>query len=281
MPEGGLPVVGFVGLGEQGSPIAHRILDAGSPMVLWARRTASLDQFRSTSARLAESLGEVASRSDIVCLCVLDDGDVEEVLHGGLLDSMGPRSLIVVNSTTRPDTCRRLAAEAERRSVSLIDAPVSGMARGAVQGTMAIFVGGASPDFERYAPVARTFGTPTHVGPLGSGQIVKLLNNMTAACNLVIAQDTLAIGEELGVNRDALVSALMSGTAGCRFLEQFATSGFDPAFARNPDFFLRDWKRILADLEGVLDGARVAGRLVQDLGRVFVERTQEHVSSIT
>lgn len=265
--------VGFVGLGEQGAPIARRILDAGYSTVLWARRPESLDPFRDTVAQFAGSLAELAELSDMVCICVLDDADVEEVLHAGLLDGLRPGAMIVVNSTTKPETCRRLAGESEVRSVRLIDAPVSGMARGASEGTMAIFVGGSREDFERYAPVARTFGTPTHVGPIGSGQIVKLLNNMTAACNLVIAQDTLAIGEQLGVDRDALAASLLAGSAGCRFLQQYTSAGFDPFFARKPEFFLRDWERILADLEGVLVGENVSGRLVEQLGRIFVDRT--------
>jgi 3-hydroxyisobutyrate dehydrogenase len=279
MSEAQRPVVGFVGLGEQGAPIAHRIARAGYPMVLWARRPASLDSFRETDVTIADSLSELASRSDMVCLCVLDDNDVAEVLHGGLLDGLRPGALIVVNSTTKPETCRRLADEAAELSVSLIDAPVSGMARGAAEGTMAIFVGGSEADFERYAPIAHTFGTPTHVGHLGTGQIVKILNNVTGACNLVIAQDTLAIGEDLGIEREILAKALLLGSGESRFLEQFTSRGLSPVLQRDPDYFLRDWTRILGDLEAMLSAQQVAGRLVQELGRTFVARTSEYVSS--
>jgi 3-hydroxyisobutyrate dehydrogenase-like beta-hydroxyacid dehydrogenase len=214
-----------------------------------------------------------------VCICVLDDHDVEEVVRGGLLGGLRPGSLIVVNSTTRPRTCRDLAARAGKHDVALIDAPVTGMAQGAVDGTMTIFVGGGKEDFDRYSPIARAFGTPIHVGPLGTGQIVKLLNNMTAACNLVIAQDTLAIGANLGIERDVLATALLAGSAGGRMLQRFVSLGFDPVLRRDPDFFLRDWSRVLGDLESVLADEQVDGMALREVGRSFIERTSSYVAA--
>jgi 3-hydroxyisobutyrate dehydrogenase len=276
-----LPTVGFVGLGEQGTPIAQRILSAGYPLSIWARRQAALAPFEGTSAVVASDLRDLASRCDIVCICVLDDHDVDDVVHGGLLAGLRPGSLIVVNSTTRPRTCRRLAAEAAENDVSLIDAPVTGMAQGAAEGTMAIFVGGGEDEFNRYAPIARTFGTPTHIGPLGTGQIVKLLNNTTAACNLVIAQDTLTIGAKLGIDRDVLSGALLTGSAGGRMLQRFAALGYDPVLQRDPAYFLRDWSRILTDLESVLADEHVDGLALQRLGTSFIERTSSYVSALS
>jgi 3-hydroxyisobutyrate dehydrogenase len=280
MPGEERPVVGFVGLGEQGTPIARRILDHGYPLVIWARRQASLATFDGTGAVVAADLADLASRSDIVCVCVLNDGDVEDVLRGGIIDSLRPGGLIVVNSTTRPGTVRRLAAEAAARGLSLIDAPVSGMAHGAAAGTMAIFVGGADEDFERYAPIARTFGVPTHMGPLGSGQIVKLLNNTTAVSNLVIAQDTLAIGQALGIDRDVLAKAMMSGSAASKMFQTYLSFDYSPVLNRDPAFFLRDWSRILSDLASVLDEEHVDGRMTRRLGEMFVQRTDDAVSSL-
>jgi 3-hydroxyisobutyrate dehydrogenase len=274
------PTVGFVGLGEQGTPIALRILDHEYPLVIWARRQASLAPFEGTAAIVAADLADLSSRSDIVCVCVLNDQDVEDVLHGGIIDSLKPSGLIVVNSTTRPGTVRRLAQEAAAHGLSLIDAPVSGMARGAAAGTMAIFVGGAHEDFERYAPIARTFGTPTHMGAIGSGQIVKLLNNTTAVCNLVIAQDTLAIGAALGIDRDVLSKAMMSGSSASKMFQTYLSFDCSPVLCRDPAFFLRDWSRILSDLASVLEEEHVDGRMTHKLGQMFVQRTDDYVSSL-
>jgi 3-hydroxyisobutyrate dehydrogenase len=273
------PVVGFVGLGEQGTPIAHRILGAGYPMALWARRAASFESFAGSQAEIASDLHDLGARSDIVCLCVLNDEDVIEVLEGGIMDALAPGSLIVVNSTTQPETCRRLATVAASHGSSLVDAPVSGMARGAVAGTMAIFVGGRDTDFERYAPVARTFGTPTHMGDVGTGQATKLLNNMTAVCNLVLVQDALAIGGELDIDRDVLTTALMTGSAASRFLDLYRTLDYDPVLHRNPDYFLRDWSRILSDFRSMLGGRGIDGRLIDTLGGTFIDRTRDHVTT--
>src|SRR6201981_3082890 len=102
--------VGFIGLGSQGGPMAERIVEAGSPTTLWARRPASLEPFADTAAKLAGSPAELGATSDLVCLCVVADADVEEVLDGdsGVLAGMADGGIIAIHSTVHPDTCRRL-----------------------------------------------------------------------------------------------------------------------------------------------------------------------------
>jgi 3-hydroxyisobutyrate dehydrogenase-like beta-hydroxyacid dehydrogenase len=213
----------------------------------------------------------------MVCLCVLADDDVDEVVRGGLLDGLRPGSLIVVNTTTKPETCRRLAEEAAGQQLELIDAPVSGMAQGAIEGKMAIFVGGSTDQFERYEPVAGTFGTPVHTGAVGTGQAVKLLNNITSVCNAVIAQDALVIGRDLGIEPEVMAKAMSAGSAQSRWLDKYIQFGYDPLLGRDPHYFLRDWCRVLSEFQAMLRGQTVGGRLVEELGQVFVERTASHV----
>jgi 3-hydroxyisobutyrate dehydrogenase-like beta-hydroxyacid dehydrogenase len=115
------------------------------------------------------------------------------------------------------------------------------------------------------------------MGSVGTGQAVKLLNNMTAVCNLVLVQDTLQIGQELGIDRGALTSALLTGSAASRMLDTYRAFDFDPLLQRNPQWFLRDWSRIRSDLRFVLDTNGVDGRLLDSLGTIFIERTTRHV----
>ncbi|WP_280364150.1 NAD(P)-dependent oxidoreductase, partial [Nocardia abscessus] len=120
--------VGFIGLGSQGAPMARRIVEGGYPTTLWARRPAALEPFADTAAVTAASPAALAARSDLVCLCVVGDADVREVVTGdnGVLAGLAPGSIIAVHSTVHPDTCRELAESAAAQQVAVIDAPVSG-----------------------------------------------------------------------------------------------------------------------------------------------------------
>ncbi|HSS26187.1 MAG TPA: NAD(P)-binding domain-containing protein, partial [Mycobacterium sp.] len=135
--------VGFIGLGSQGGPMARRIVEGGYPMTLWARRPATLEPFADTPAKVAESPAEVAAASDLVCLCVVGDDDIEEITgdQHGVLAAMKPGSIIAVHSTVHPDTCRKLAKKFGARNVSVIDAPVSGGGGAASQRRLLVMVG--------------------------------------------------------------------------------------------------------------------------------------------
>src|SRR5829696_903379 len=120
--------VGFIGLGGQGGPMARRIVDGSYDLTLWARRSATLEPFADTAAKTAQSPAELAATSDLVCLCVVGDDDVREVLAGdhGVLAGLASGGIVAIHSTVHPDTCRDLAQSAAAQGVSVIDAPVSG-----------------------------------------------------------------------------------------------------------------------------------------------------------
>ncbi len=199
--------VGFIGLGSQGGPMAGRIIEAGYPTTLWARRPASLEPFAGSAATIAGSPAELAAASDLVCLCVVGDGDVEEVATGenGVLAGLKPGGVLAIHSTVHPNTCRKLAETAARQGVSVIDAPVSGGAPAVAEGRLLVMVGGEDDVVERCRPVFASYADPiVHLGALGSGQTAKLLNNLLFTANLGTAAATLALGEALGVLPDRL-----------------------------------------------------------------------------
>ncbi|MBW0011584.1 NAD(P)-dependent oxidoreductase [Mycobacterium sp.] len=203
--------VGFIGLGSQGGPMARRIVDGGYETTLWARRPATLEPFAATRAKVAASRVELAAASDLVCLCVVGDADIEEIAYRGqgLLSAMKPGSVIAVHSTVHPDTCRTLAKHAEDRGISVIDAPVSGGGKAASEGRLLVMVGGDTDAVERCRPVLETYADPViHVGDLGSGQTTKLLNNLLFTANLGMAATTLALADDLGVAPDRLVEVV-------------------------------------------------------------------------
>lgn len=220
--------IGFIGLGSQGGPMAWKIIDAGYPTTLWARRRASLEPFADTAAKAAGSPAELAATSDLVCLCVVSDADVEQVVlgAGGVLAGLAAGGVIAVHSTVHPQTCRRLAAEARTRGVDVVDAPVSGGGMGAAAGRLLVMVGGEPETVERCRPVFSTYGDPVvHMGPLGTGQVTKLLNNVLFTANLATAAGMLDLGRSLGVDPDRLGEAIPHGTADSFALRRVADAG--------------------------------------------------------
>ncbi|MGV9408706.1 NAD(P)-dependent oxidoreductase [Nocardia sp. NPDC003693] len=208
--------VGFIGLGSQGGPMARRIIEAGYRTTLWARRSASLEPFADSAAATADSPAALAAASDLVCLCVVGDADVRQVVLGeqGILAGLAPGGILAVHATVHPDTCRELAETAAAQRVTLIDAPVSGGGPAAAVGTLLVMAGGPADAVDRCRPVFGTFADPiVHLGGVGAGQTTKLLNNLLFTANLATSVSTLTLGRELGISPERLGEVISHGTA--------------------------------------------------------------------
>lgn len=220
--------VGFIGLGSQGGPMARRIAEGGFETTLWARREASLEPYRDTPAKTASSPAELAAASDLVCLCVVGDDDVREVVNGdsGVLAGLASGGIVAIHSTVHPDTCREISEAAAKQGVSVIDAPVSGGGPAVEEGKLLVMVGGEEQDVERCRPVFATYADPiVHLGPLGSGQVTKILNNLLFTANLGAALSTLDLGESLGIPRVRLAEVLNGGSATSKALASISMFG--------------------------------------------------------
>src|SRR5690606_13897357 len=166
---------------------------------LWARREATLDAFAGSNAFVAPSVAALASGCDLLGICVVNDDDVRDVLlAGGALEAMRPGGVIAVHSTLLPQTVIDLGGLARKRGLHLLDAPVSGGARGAEAGTMTVMVGDDAEPLQRARPVFEAFATSIpHLGPLGSGQLMKLLNNNLCYANLTMGIYALELAAQL------------------------------------------------------------------------------------
>jgi 3-hydroxyisobutyrate dehydrogenase len=219
------PRVGFIGLGSQGGPMARRIVEAGYPVTLWARRPATLEPFADTGAKTAGSPAELAAASDLVCVCVRDDADTEEVVEA-VLGGLAAGGVIAVHSTVHPDTCRRLAERARAGGVRLIDAPVSGGGPAAEAGRLLVMVGGDEETVAFCRPVFASYGDPiVHLGPVGAGQVTKLLNNAAFTAHLGVAASLLALGRSLGVDQLRLADVIAHGSGNSFALQRVADAG--------------------------------------------------------
>ena len=215
-------IVGFIGLGSQGAPIARRIVDGGYPLVLWARRPASLEPFAGTGAQTAASIANVGARSDHVGICVVDDVDTREVCDA-LLPAMRPGSRVAIHSTVLPETCRDLARQAQAHGVTLIDAPVSGGAPAAEAGMLTVMVGGDESSLAQARPIFETFGKLIILlGGVGAGQHAKLINNNLLTANMAIARHAMEIGGKLGLDLDALVELIKASSGRSMGFEVYA-----------------------------------------------------------
>jgi 3-hydroxyisobutyrate dehydrogenase len=217
---------GFIGLGDMGGPMAQRIIDAGIPTTLWARRDASLAAYDADRFTRAATPAEVGANSDVVGVCVFRDDDVRSVLLGedGVLAGMAPGGVVLIHSTVTVAVCVEAAAAGRARGVDVLDAPVSGGRAGSEAGTLTVMVGGDAAAMERARPVLEAVGRVIrHMGAIGSGQKMKALNNVTGFCNGRIATIAIETGAELGLHPDAILDVLRSGGAASFALESIAT----------------------------------------------------------
>jgi 3-hydroxyisobutyrate dehydrogenase len=207
--------VGFIGLGDMGSAIARRIIDAGFPTALWARRDIALQPFDRGSFTHCATVADVGRFADVVGLCVFNDADVRQVLlDQGLLDAMKKGSVVLIHSTVSPELCETMAAAAAVHGIALLDAPVSGGREGALAGKLAVMVGGDAAALEQSRPVLECFSSLIRLmGPIGSGQRMKVLNNMLTFANGRIANLAIETGQMFGLEPYAVMDILRTGGA--------------------------------------------------------------------
>jgi 3-hydroxyisobutyrate dehydrogenase len=192
--------VGFVGLGNQGAPMAAMIARAGWPLTIWARRANALEPFEALPVVVASGLAGLAQVSDLLCVCVGDDAEVDEVM-GSAVPDLSPGSVAAIHSTVLPETCHRWSLAAAERGIEVIDAPVMGGSRAALAGEMAVCVGGNRDAFRRCQPVFESYGNPVRwVGPVGSGQIMKLMYNLFFTAEFELAARVSAAAQSLGLD---------------------------------------------------------------------------------
>jgi 3-hydroxyisobutyrate dehydrogenase-like beta-hydroxyacid dehydrogenase len=213
--------VGFIGLGIMGSRMAANLARAGFELTVWNRTGATAQEWAARhGAAVAASPAALASNSDIVISMVVDGPQVESVLLGDEGAGSGPGLLCVDMSTIGPAAARRIGARLQERGVSFVDAPVTGSSPKAEDGTLTIMAGGEQQDFERARPLFEAMGELiVHVGPLGQGQLVKVINNAVAAANTAVAAEALLAGARAGADLDALVTVIGAGSGASAMME--------------------------------------------------------------
>lgn len=214
--------VGFVGLGTMGAAMAANLARAGFPLSVWNRTPGRAGPLLALGAVEASSPREVARANDVVVTCVTDSPQVAEVLFGsdGLVEGLAPGSLFIDCSTISPASAREMGARLKDHGVAMLDAPVSGGSEGAVAGTLTIMVGGEPTDVERAHDVLHAMGrTVTHLGPIGSGQVAKAVNQVILCGTYLGVAEGVVLAMKAGMDVERLITALAGGAAGSWVLQ--------------------------------------------------------------
>jgi 3-hydroxyisobutyrate dehydrogenase-like beta-hydroxyacid dehydrogenase len=264
----------FLGLGIMGSRMAANLARAGVELTVWNRTESVAAGFcaQHPGVRPAASPADAARESDMVITMVVDGPQVEHVLLGadGATASARPGTLFVDCSTIGPTAARAIGERLAAGGLELMDAPVTGSAPRAEDGTLTIMAGGSPEAFERARPVLEAMGgLIVHAGPLGHGQMVKVINNAVAATNAAVVGEALLVAARAGVDLDALVQVMGAGSGGSTMLDLKAGPMREHDFT--PLFKL---EHMLKDVRLCLEEGQAAGAPF-----LFASQTREILSA--
>ena len=207
--------IGFIGLGRMGAPMARRIREAGYDLLVYDINSAQMLIMQKAGALPAKSASLLATHTKCIILMLPDSQSVQAVVEGeqGLLATLQPGSTIIDMSTSNPLATKSLGATVERQGSILIDAPVSGGVGKAETGELTIMVGGDEDTCAGLFPVLKTMGSSVeHVGPLGSGHTIKVLNNLLSATHLLATVEVLSAGLKMGLDPDKMLKVINKST---------------------------------------------------------------------
>jgi len=248
------PTIGFIGLGIMGKPMAKNLIKAGYKLVVYNRSQASMNDLVTCGASAAKSPKELAQQVDVVITMLPDSKDVELVVLGkdGVLSGARAGVIIIDMSSIAPLVTKQIAAAAEKKGVAMLDAPVSGGEPGAIEGTLAIMVGGRKEIFDRCLEILKVMGRSViHVGDIGAGGFAKLANQIIVALNIAAISEAFVLAKKAQIDPETLLQAIQSGLAGSNVMNAKLPKIMDGDF--KPGFKIRLHYK---DIKNVMNTAR-------------------------
>jgi 3-hydroxyisobutyrate dehydrogenase len=246
--------IGFIGLGIMGKPMSLNLLKAGFEVIVYNRTQKKADELVKAGASSAKTPAEVANNSDIIITIVSDTPDVEEVILGktGIINGIKKGGVVIDMSTISPAVTINISEALHQKGAEMLDAPVSGGDTGAINGTLAIMVGGKEDVFNRCFPVFEAMGkTITYVGGNGMGQTTKLCNQILVTVTNMAVSEAVLFAQKAGLDADIMIEATKGGAAGSWQLANLGTKMNSEDFA--PGFMIDLQQK---DLRLVLEMAR-------------------------
>lgn len=249
---------GFIGLGLMGQAFTTRLLQRGYVPVVYDIDAKKTERMSKLGAKAGSSPVEVAAQSDVVLICVTSTDAVEQVVFGagGVAESAAAHTLLIDHSTTTVAATKTMAGRLRKAiGAGWIDAPVSGGPPAAESGTLAIMAGGSNDDIERVSPLMNELAaTFTHFGPVGSGQVAKMVNQVLVLNNYCVLAEALTLAEAGGIDVAKIPDALAAGHAGSNLLQSVFPRMIERDF--KPAGYAR---QVLKDLDMIHDLAKQLG----------------------
>jgi 2-hydroxy-3-oxopropionate reductase len=212
--------IGFIGIGLMGLPMAKNLLKAGYELKAFNRTESKAEPLREFGGKISKSIEEVVSDNDVVITMLTDDSSVDEVMNSQeFLDNLKADATVIDMSSVKPTTAISHGNNLKSKNINYLDSPVSGGTIGAEEASLAIMVGGEQKVFDDVSDVLKAMGNPTLVGPLSSGQVSKLANQIIVGLTIGAVAEAVTLCEKAGANPNKMIKALSGGWADSKILQ--------------------------------------------------------------
>ena len=265
--------IGFIGTGLMGLPMAKNILKAGYNLKAFNRSQNKAAPLKDQGAEISSSIKEAVSDSDVVITMLTDDTAVDEIMSSSdFLGGLKSESIVIDMSSVKPSTATNHGNNLKSKNINYLDAPVSGGTIGAEEASLAIMVGGEQDVFNRASEILKTMGNPTLVGPVGSGQVSKLANQIIVGLTIGAVAEAVTLCEKAGADPVKMISALSGGWADSKILQTHGKRMIDKDFSPKgkTSTHLKDMNNIL-DCANNFNTHLPISNLVKEMYKTLVE----------
>ena len=223
--------IGFIGTGLMGLPMAKNLLKSGFKLKAFNRSINKAEPLKEFGAEISKTLGEVVKDNDFIITMLTDDSAVDAIMNNSdLLENLKSGSTVIDMSSVKPTTATKYGNSLKSKNVNYLDAPVSGGTIGAEEASLAIMVGGEQSVFDNSINILKAMGNPTLVGPIGSGQVSKLANQIVVGVTIGAVAEAITLCEKAGADPVKLIKALSGGWADSKILQTHGKRMIDKDF---------------------------------------------------
>ena len=265
--------ISFIGTGLMGFPMAKNLLKKKLQLKIFSRTLEKAKPLEEFGGNITNSLSEAVKETDIIFTMLTDNDAVEKVLgNSQFLDNLKPSSTVIDMSSIKPKIAIKYGNLLKKKNINFLDAPVSGGTIGAEEGSLAIMVGGEQKVFDNAFEVLKIMGNPTLVGPIGSGQVSKLANQIIVGVTIGAVAEAVTLCEKAGVDANKFIKALSGGFADGKILQNHGKRMIDKDFSPKGKVstHLKDMNNIL-ECAGDFDTQLPISKLIQSMFKSLVE----------
>tara|TARA_B100000579_G_scaffold59576_1_gene43015 strand:- start:437 stop:1309 length:873 start_codon:yes stop_codon:yes gene_type:complete len=265
--------IGFIGIGLMGLPMAKNILKAGYNLKVFNRTKSKAEPLKEYGAKITNTIQDLVKECDIVITMLTEDISVDDVMNSSeFLENLKSKAIVIDMSSVKPSTATKHGNNLKIKNINYLDAPVSGGTNGAEEASLAIMVGGDQKVFDKAFDVLKTMGNPTLVGPIGSGQVSKLANQIIVGLTIGAVAEAITLCEKAGADPNKMIKALSGGWADSKILQTHGKRMIEKDFTPKGRTYTH-----LKDMNNILDCANSynthlpISNLVKEMYKTLVE----------